>query len=97
TPAELDKARRQFLSHQFHSLTSMRGKASSLGSNWLHARDLNFNQTYLVAGQYFADGNLTVSSLMPKGTGRKRAASTAARRAGTVEKFTLSNGLRLLV
>ena len=46
TPAELDKARRQFLSHQFHSLTTMRGKASSLGSNWLHARDLNFNQSY---------------------------------------------------
>jgi zinc protease len=110
TPAELDKARRQFLSHQFHSLITMRGKASSLGSNWLHARDLNFNQTYLaavqrvtsddlrrVAGQYFAGENLTVSSLMPKGTSRKRAASTAARRAGTVEKFTLSNGLRLLV
>ena len=110
TAAELEKARRQFLSHQFHSLTTMRGKASSLGSNWLHARDVNFNQTYLtavqrvttrelsrVAREYLTPDNLTVSSLVPTGTSRKRAASTSARRGGAVEKFTLSNGLRLLV
>ncbi len=110
TPAELEKARRQFLSHQFHSLTSMRGKASSLGSNWLHARDLNFNQTYLaavqrvtpedlrrVSRQYFTEENLTISSLMPKGTLRKRAASVVTRSAGAVEKFQLSNGLCVLV
>ena len=110
TTAELDKVRRQFLSHQFHSLTTMRGKASSLGSNWLHARDLNFNQTYLaavqrvtpeelrrVSRQYFAVENLTVSSLMPQGTSRKRSVSTSARRTSVVEKFQLSNGLRLLV
>jgi len=110
TEAELEKARRQFLSHQFHSLTTMRGKASSLGSNWLHARDVNFNQTYLAAVQHVTPGelarvarahltpdNLTVSSLVPNGTSRKRAAATSSRRAGAVEKFTLSNGLRVLV
>lgn len=110
TGAELDKARRQFLSHQFHSLTTMRGKASSLGSNWLHARDVNFNQTYLTAIQrvtadelirvsraHLTAENLTVSSLVPQRTAPKRAAGTASRRAGTVEKFTLSNGLRVLV
>ena len=110
TAAELDKAQRQFLSHQFHSLTTMRGKASSLGSNWLHARDVNFNQTYLAAIQrvtsdelirvaraHLSTENLTVSSLVPQGTARKRTATTVSRRAGLVEKFTLSNGLRLLV
>jgi zinc protease len=110
TGAELEKARRQFLSHQFASLTTMRGKASSLGSNWLHARDVNFNQTYLAAVQrvtpgelarvaraYLTPDNITVSSLVPPGTARKRAASVSVRHAGAVEKFTLSNGLRVLV
>ena len=110
TGAELEKARRQFLSHQFHSLTTMRGKASSLGSNWLHARDVNFNQTYLAAIQrvtsdelirvsraHLTSENLTVSSLVPQGAAQKRTVGTASRRAGTVEKFTLSNGLRVLV
>ena len=110
TEAEIDKARRQFLSHQFHSLTSMRGKASSLGSNWLHARDVNFNQTYLAAIQrvtseelirvsrtHLSPENLTVSTLVPHGTGRKRSVGNVSRRAGVVEKFQLSNGLRVLV
>ncbi len=110
TAAELEKARRQFLSHQFHSLTTMRGKASSLGSNWLHARDLNFNQTYLAAVQtvtsdelrrvaltYFTPDNLTVSTIIPAGTARRRVTTAAVRRSGAVEKFQLSNGLRLLV
>ena len=110
TSAELEKARRQFLSHQFHSLTTMRGKASSLGSNWLHARDVNFNQTYLAAIQrvtsdelirvaraHLSPENLTVSSLVPQGASRKRATGTASRRAGVLEKFVLSNGLRVLV
>ena len=110
TAAELEKARRQFLSHQFHSLTTMRGKASSLGSNWLHARDVNFNQGYLAAIQrvtsdelirvsraHLTSENLTVSTLVPQGTARKRTAGTSSSRAGVVEKFTLSNGLRLLV
>ena len=110
TSAELEKARRQFLSHQFHSLTTMRGKAGSLGSNWLHARDVNFNHTYTAAVQrvtpdelsrvaraYFSPDRLTVSSLVPAGASRKRASVTAAWRAGAVEKFQLSNGLRVLV
>ncbi len=110
TAAELDKARRQFLSHQFSSLTTMRGKASSLGSNWLHARDVNFNQTYLAAIQrvtseelirvsraHLSAENLTVSTVVPKGAASKRTAAPSSRRTGVVEKFQLSNGLRVLV
>ena len=108
--AELEKARRQFLSHQFYSLTTMRGKASSLGSNWLHARDVNFNHTYLaavqratpeelrrVARQYFTTENLTISSLVPQGNLPKRRTALTTRGSGQIEKFELSNGLRLLV
>ena len=110
TPDELAKTRRQFLSHQFESLIKMRGKAGSLGSNWLHARDLNFSQSYLAAAQrvspeelrrvsrqYLTAENLTISSLMPKGASRQRAAVIVPRRASAVEKFQLSNGMRLLV
>ncbi len=107
---ELEKARRQFLSQQFQSLTTMRGKASSLGANWLHARDPHFTHTCLAAVQrvtpddlrrvaraYFTPENLTVSSVVPEGAARRRAAAASAQRAGSVEKFRLSNGLRLLV
>ena len=111
TLAELEKARRQFLSQQFHSLATMRGKAGDLGSNWLYARNLHFTRDFLAAAQratpddlarvsrtWFTDANLTVSSLNPPGTLRKRAAATAASgRAGEIEAFTLPNGLRLLV
>ena len=110
TVAELEKARRQFLSQQFHSLATMRGRAGDLGANWLYARNLHFTRDYLAAAQrvipedlarvartYFTEANLTVSSLNPSGTLGKRAAATTAGEAGAVEKIELPNGLRILV
>lgn len=110
TIAELDKVRRQFLSHQLGALTTMRGKASDLGSNWLYARNLSFTHDYLaaaqhvtpddlrrVARQYFTPGNLTVSSLNPPGTLAKNAGQRAVNVVADTQMFTLSNGLRLLV
>jgi zinc protease len=107
---ELDKARRQFLSHQLGALTTMRGKASDLGSNWLYARSLRFTHDYLEAAQqvtpedlrrvarlYFKAPNLTLSSVNPSGTLAKGAANDATTRANETKLFTLSNGLRLLV
>src|SRR5688572_11858153 len=41
-PGELEKARRQFLAHQIGALTTMRGQAGDLGTNWLYARSLTF-------------------------------------------------------
>lgn len=110
TPSELDKARRQFLAHQLGALTTMRGQAGDLGSNWLYARNLSFTHDYLeaaqrvtpedlrrVANEYFTAGNLTVSSLNPRGSLQKSAAAEQANREGDIELITLSNGLRLLV
>ena len=107
---ELEKARRQFLSHHFHSLATMRGKAGDLGSNWLYARNLNFSHDYLASAQhvmpddlqrvartYFTNANLTVSSLNPPDTLRKRVASAVSKQAGETAKFELPNGLRLLI
>ncbi|MGA7273419.1 MAG: pitrilysin family protein [Candidatus Udaeobacter sp.] len=110
TAEELEKAKKITLSHQLGALTTMRGQASDIGSNWLLTRDLNFSRHYLdavqkvslddikrVAANYLTENNLTVVSLDPKGslTGKAEAEKPVA--AGEVQKFDLSNGLRLLV
>jgi zinc protease len=107
---ELMKAKKMSLSHHLDSLTTMRGQASDLGSNWLLTRNLNFGRDYLtaiqkvtlddirrVASKYLIDQNLTVVSLNPKGSlGAKQGVSKPAA-AGEIQKFELSNGLRVLV
>src|SRR5881398_2356064 len=110
TADELMKAKKMSLSHHLDALTTMRGQASDLGSNWLLTRNLNFSRDYLtavqkvtlddirrVAAKYLVDQNLTVASLNPKGSvGAKQEASKPAPIA-EIQKFELSNGLRLVV
>src|SRR5467141_3612150 len=80
TTNELAKAKKISLSHHFGSLTTMRGQASDLGSNWFLTRNLNFTRDYLaavqeitpedirrVADKYLTSDNLTIISLNPKG------------------------------
>src|SRR5207302_8552150 len=110
TADELKKAKKMTLSHHLGALTTMRGQASDIGSNWLLTRDLNFSRHYLdavqkvtlddikrVAATYLTENNLTVISLKPKGslTGKTETAKPTA--AGEIQKFELSNGFRLLV
>jgi zinc protease len=110
TADELIKAKKMSLSHHFDALTTMRGQASDLGSNWLLTRNLNFSRDYLtavqkvslddirrVAAKYLVDQNLTVASLNPKGSlgAKQEAAKPVA--VAEIQKFELSNGLRLLV
>ncbi len=110
TEEEIAKAKRRSLAQHLHSLTTMRGKASDLGSSWLLTRNLNFSNEYLdairhvtaediqrVLGTYFAPENLTVSSLNPIGSLQKSAGGKPAPVAGEIQKFVLPNGLRLLV
>src|SRR6266496_3494030 len=110
TADELTKAKKISLSHHLGALTTMRGQASDIGSNWLLTRNLNFSRDYLTAVQkvtlddirrvtakYLVDQNLTVASLNPKGSlGAKQEVSKPAAVA-EIQKFELSNGLRLLV
>ncbi len=110
TADELMKAKKMSLSHHLDALTTMRGQASDLGSNWLLTRNLNFSRDYLtaiqkvtlddirrVATKYLVDQNLTVASINPKGSvGAKQEASKPAPIA-EIQKFELSNGLRLVV
>ena len=51
TAQELAKAKKISLGHSLGSLTTMRGQASDLGSNWFLTRNLNFTREYLEAGQ----------------------------------------------
>lgn len=110
TEQELTKARKASLSHQLQAVTTMRGRASDLGSNWLLTRNLDFSRDYLDAIQrvtsadiqrvistYLVDRNLSVISLNPLGTLANSAVSAPATVAGDIQKFELSNGLRLLV
>jgi len=110
TAEELEKARKITLSHHLSALTTMRGQASDIGSNWLLTRDLNFSRHYLdavqrvtlddikrVAASYLTENNLTVISLNPKGSLAAKAEGPKVAAAGEIQKFELSNGLRLLV
>src|SRR5690349_9301436 len=107
---ELTKAKKIALSHHLDSLTTMRGQASDIGSNWLLTRNLNFSRDYLaalqkvtlddlrrVAGKYLTDDNLTAVSLNPKGSLAEKDEAKRPVAAGEIQKFELSNGLRLLV
>src|SRR5437762_4161729 len=104
------KAKKMTLGHHLDALTTIRGQASDIGSNWMLTRNLDFSRDYLtaiqkvalddikrVAAKYLVDQNLTVTSLNPKGSlaGKQETAKPVA--AGEIQKFELSNGLRLLV
>ncbi len=110
TPDELSKAKKLSLSHHLGSLTTMRGQASDIGSNWLLTRNLDFSRDYLdavqrvtvadikrVAAKYLINDNLTVVSLNPKGSLAAAKAATKEAPVAAIQKFELANGLRLLV
>src|SRR5881398_2968282 len=110
TADELEKAKKIMLSQHLGALTTMRGQASDIGSNWLLTRDLNFSRHYLdavqkvtlddikrVAAAYLTENNLTVISLNPKGSLTGRSESEKPTAAGEIQKFELPNGLRVLV
>jgi len=110
TAEELTKAKKITLSHHLGALTTMRGEASDIGSNWLLTRNLNFSRDYLdavqkvtlddikrVAANYLTEHNLTVISLNPKGSLGAKAEGPKVAAAAEIQKFELSNGLRLLV
>jgi zinc protease len=110
TVDEVTKAKKISLSHHLGALTTMRGQASDIGSNWFLTRNLNFSRDYLEAIQkvtledirrvtqkYLNDDNLTIVSLNPKGSFAARAEMAKPIVAGEIQKFELGNGLRLLV
>src|SRR6266404_4847343 len=103
TVEELTKAKKISLSHHLDSLTTMRGQASDIGSNWLLTRNLDFSRDYLaavqkvtlddirrVAGKYLVDQKLTVVSLNPKGSLAAKGEEAKTVAAGEIQKFELA-------
>ena len=110
TPEEMAKAKKISLSHHLGSLTTMRGQASDLGSNWFLTRNLNFTRDYLaavqkitpedigrVAEKYLTSDNLTIVSLNPKGALAAKDDAAQLIAPGEIQKIELANGMRLLV
>lgn len=108
--AELQKAVKQFVSATLSARKTMQGQAQDLGGNWLAAGDLNFSQRYLaavqritpadlqrVARQYLTPENRTLYALLPEGTTPKTSALAEVNTDNAIQKFTLSNGLKLLI
>jgi zinc protease len=109
-PEELSKAVKQFVAATLASRKTMQGQAQDLGGNWLAANDLNFSQRYLaaiknltpadlqrVARTYLTPENRTLYALLPAGSAPKSAADAEVASAHAIQKFELSNGLRLLI
>jgi zinc protease len=108
--AELQKAVKQFVSATLATRKTMQGQAQDLGGSWLAVGDLNFSQRYLAAVQqvtpadlqrvaleYLTPENRTLYALLPNGTSPKSSADLEQISDQAIQKFTLSNGLRLLV
>jgi zinc protease len=109
--SELSKAVKQFVSATLSTRKTMQGQAQDLGGSWLAANDLNFSERYLaavqrvtpadlqrVAREYLTPENRTLYSLLPTGsTPKPLVVEELASRDHPVQKFELSNGLRLLV
>ena len=107
---ELHKAVKQFISGTLAARKTMEGQAQNLGGNWLAANDLNFSERYLaavkrvtiadvqrVARTYLTPENRTLYALLPAATAPKAKSVTETNTEHPIEKFTLPNGLRLLV
>ncbi len=110
TDAELQKAVKQFVSATLSARKTMQGQAQDLGGNWLAAGDLNFSQRYLAAVQritpadlqrvarhYLTPENRTLYALLPEGATPKTSAITETNTDHAIQKFTLPNGLKLLI
>jgi zinc protease len=104
------KAVKQFTSATLATRKTMEGQANDLGGSWLAANNLTFSERYLaavkrvtphdvqrVAREYLTAENRTLYALLPNGTSPKISAAVETNSDQPVQKFTLPNGLRLLV
>jgi zinc protease len=107
---ELSKGIKQFVAATMATRKTMQGQAQDLGANWLAASDLNFSERYLaalrkltpadlqrVAREYLTEANRTLYALLPTGAAPKPVVQSSAAHDHPIQKFELSNGLRLLL
>ncbi len=107
---EVQKAVKQFIAATLATRKTMDGQAGDLGGSWLAANNLTFSERYLaaikrvspadvqrVAFEYLTAENRTLYALLPNGTTPKTSAAVETNINSPIQKFELSNGLRLLV
>ncbi len=110
TAAEVAKSQRLVLGEQLEGLTSMRGLAGDLGSNWHVARNLEFTRDMVaaieavtpadvqrVAASHLRDQSLTVTSINPRGSLAKAERRKRGAGRNDVQRLVMPNGLTLLV
>lgn len=110
TAAEIAKVVKQYVSATLSSRKTMAGQAQDLGSSWIAANDLNFSERYLAAVKrttpeavrrvvqtYLTPENRSLYALLPEGTAPKATLTEDRAHDHPVKKFTLSNGLRVLI
>jgi zinc protease len=106
---ELDKAVRATVAYQVRSLATTRGQAAALGRSWLTTGGLELSRQYLaavraltpgrireVARQYLLPETCSVVTVGPA-TAAEAGVTAAVAKREEVKKFTLPNGLTLLV
>jgi zinc protease len=107
---EVQKAVKQFIAATLSTRKTMEGQANDLGGSWLAANNLTFSERYLaavkrvthadvqrVAREYLTAENRTLYALLPNGTTPKISTAIETNVDSPIQKFDLSNGLRLLV
>jgi len=110
TPTELEKAKKGLLSHHYHGLTTMRGRASDYGNGWLMTGNAEFGKRYLesiekvtpedvrrVAALYLRPEGLTITSLDPLSRSKNSEHVAAKVPEAEIKKEVLPNGLRVLI
>ncbi|HRQ87389.1 MAG TPA: pitrilysin family protein [Bacteroidia bacterium] len=110
TEAEVEKARRQILSHQFATFNDVRSQASDIGSSWLLARDPDHTRHYIsaigsvdtaaiqsVAATYLHPDRITRASLVPKDAATAAPRPAPKKRSEDFRKVVLGNGLTVLL
>lgn len=107
---ELEKAKKSCLVDMLGELTSMRGQANDLATNWMLSRNLDFTRDYLtdihavtgdqvcdVVCRYLLDSNLSSVSLNPKGFLQVAASEENEDCSAETRRFQLDNGLTVLL
>lgn len=107
---ELAKVVKQFVASTLATRKTMHGQAQELGANWIGTNDLNFSERYMaaikavsaadlqrVARKYLTSDNRTLYALLPQGSAPAAQKQGEEFKEHAIEKFTLPNGLTLLV
>jgi len=110
TEEELAKAKKMCLGEQFSTLSSVRGQASDLGSNWLLTRNLDLTRHYAeslesitaedlarVSTTYLASPDCTRIVMRPADSAAPVRVRSGGQRSDDFRRVTLDSGLTILL